>query len=254
MTSLGSEKFFLYWKKSFLFHCVIISVLAISWKFNFWKYFDLSPEIITPSVRVDIVELPKYTLEELKKMEITPPPENIEPSKQAEIKEIKIEKKIENEDSKIEELFKKIEKNVAKKRKIDQKHEKDLKSMESRRQELNQILLAGNKLKKGSVTEGEEQKNETNEFDQYLLEVTEKIRVHWKLPSYLQQSAFKCRIQLFINSQGTIELIKIVETSGNSEFDDWALKAINDTIPFKVPLSQIVPDLMRGKFILGFPL
>lgn len=64
-----------YWKRSLAFHMGLILFMMVANKFNLLNFATPEPKVISPSVRVDIVELPKYTLEELKKIEIAPPPQ-----------------------------------------------------------------------------------------------------------------------------------------------------------------------------------
>ncbi len=243
-----------YWKRSLVFHVSIIFFMIIANKFNFLNFKPIEPKIILPSVRVDIVELPKYTLEELKKLEIAPPPVEIKadsPKNKDETVSTPSETK---KDTTFEEIVKKTEKKLADKTIEDLKKLKEQKAAESRRDEMKHLILAGNKVHQGTLLQGEEVDQKLSEFEQYILEVTEKVRYQWKLPSYLKNTTLKCRIQLFINARGMVEVAKIVESSGNEEYDSWALRSIQDAGPFKEPNSNVLPELLRGRFILGYPL
>ena len=58
------KNFFWYWKRSLFAHALIVVLTILANRMNI---FDLSPEqvqVLQPSVRVDIVELPKYTLDQ----------------------------------------------------------------------------------------------------------------------------------------------------------------------------------------------
>jgi len=250
----SDKKFIWYWKRSLFAHGLILFLMILGNKLNFFNFSQNDPKIILPSVRVDIVELPKHTLEELKKIEIAPPPTKIE-EKTVE-KNIPEEKVVPKEklDNAFEEIVKKTEKKLADKQIENLKKLNELKKTEERRDEMKQLLLAGNKVQAGTQVQGEEVTQELTEFDKYILEVTEKVRYQWKLPSYLKNLPLKCRIQLFINADGFVQVAKIMESSGNEEYDNWALKSIKDAAPFKVPVQSILPDLLRGKFVLGYPL
>jgi outer membrane biosynthesis protein TonB len=241
------------WLKSLGIHTLLIMTFLLLGKSNFFKTLNLQPKQILPSVRVDIVDLPKETLEELKKMEMAPPPVvKQEQTKQIMQEPIAVEKKS-SKDS-FEEIVKKTENRLAERQLEEFKKINEQRKVDSRREEMRQILLAGNKIQAGSQLQGAERVEELTEFDRYIVEATEKVKLYWKLPTYLQQSSLRCRLQVFVNAQGSAQLIKIYESSGNPEYDSWALKSVNDAIPFKIPLEAIVPDLLRGKFILGFPL
>jgi hypothetical protein len=251
----SSKNFIWYWKRSFAAHAVLIILLVVATKFNFFSDRFDKPKIILPSVRVDIVELPKYTIEELKKLEIAPPP--VSPkvdAKQKASESTDLPKETKQTVSDFEEIVKKSERNLADKTISDLKKLKEQKEIENRRDEMKELLLAGNKVQQGTLLQGEEVQQQITEFEQYILEVTEKVRYHWKLPSYLQNTELKCRIQLFINSRGMVEMTKIIESSGNEEYDSWAIRSIQDAIPFREPGATVLPELLRGKFVLGYPL
>lgn len=254
MSLAVNKNFFWYWKRSLGAHVALLILMLIGNKLNFFDLNVSEPQVILPSVRVDIVELPKHTLEELKKIEIAPPPiPELSNEKHQKLNDIKVPD--DNKDHKIfEEIVKKTEKKLADKQIDEFKKLNEKKKTDERREEMKQLLLAGNKVQSGTQVQGEEVDQVLTEFDRYILEVTEKVRYQWKLPSYLKSLTLKCRIQLFINAAGLVQIAKIVESSGNEEYDSWALRSIQDAAPFKVPGDRILPELLRGKFILGYPL
>lgn len=249
MDILLDKSFSWYWKRSLITHALIIVMIIINNKFDFFKFNSNEPTKIMSSVRIDIVELPKYTLEELKQLEVAPPPTSTKLDKpQTAAAEVKTEKSV------FEEIVKKSEKKLADKKIDELKKINENRATEDRREEMKQLLLAGNKVQQGVQVQGEEHNQVLTEFDKYVLEVTEKVRYQWKLPSYLKDATLKCRIQVFINSKGMLEMAKVVESSGNEEYDNWALRSINDALPFKIPSNIVLPELLRGRFILGYPL
>ena len=186
-------------------------------------------------------------------MEIAPPPPmDVQPKEKISSLESPIPK--EKLDNAFEEIIKKSEKKLADQQIENLKKLQEDRKMEERRNEMKQLLLAGNKVQTGMQLQGEENHQELTEFDRYVLELTEKIRFHWKLPSYLKDQTLKCRIRLFINAEGQVQVAKVIESSGNEEYDNWAMKSINDAAPFKMPSKNILPELLRGKFVLGYPL
>ena len=152
------------------------------------------------------------------------------------------------------EIIKKAEKKLADKQIDMLKKLNEEKKIDQRRKEMKGLLLAGNKIQTGTQLQGEEVSQELTEFDRYILDVTEKVRYQWKLPTYLKNLPLKCRIQLFINAAGLVQVAKIIESSGNVEYDKWALRSIQDAAPFAAPGSAILPELLRGNFVLGYPL
>lgn len=250
---LDEQKFFQVWIRSLITHIIIFLVLFLMTKFNFFSTSNLEPRKIFSSVRVDILDLPKETLQELKKMEIKPPAVNDSTSKSDELKDKKLETKEKPKDV-FEDIIKKTEKNVADKTIESLKAKNEKRQQDLRREEMNKLLLSGNKIQEGNRLHGEETQNKLTPFEEYIVQATEKVRLYWKLPSYLQGAELRCRIQLYLNAQGEILLLKIIQSSGNVEYDNWAEKSIREAVPFSPPDNSIRAELMRGNFILGFPL
>lgn len=252
---IQNQPFYQLWIKSLFLHLLVFVLLFILSKFKFFEIVLKEPRKIQTAVRVDILDLPKNTLEELKKLDILPPPINnqeVKPSDKNGANDLI--QKVENDKDVFDEVIKKSEKNIANKTIDELKVKNEKRLQDIRRDEIRKILLSGNKIKEGSRLQGEDLQEKLSAFDQYIVSATEKVKSYWKLPSYLLGENLKCRIQLFINAKGEIVLLKIMESSGNTEYDSWAERAAKDAAPFPTPDSEIRADLLRGNFVLGFPL
>ncbi len=228
---------------------------------NFTRNNDI--EIIRSAVRVDVVGMPKFTVQELKKMEATPVIEKPEPEVKGSAAPTKTETEdvIKKDDLVIQEVGKKKKasflnmlndyssKKVAAKpaKKGSETGTVDKKNLES-------LIIEGNRLSKGSALVGDYTDEQNSEFSAYVQNIPGVIRPHWKLPSYLLEQNLRCRIRIFLSDSGKLLKLEILESSGQSEFDARAEKAVRDAAPFPKPNAEVGGRLANSGIILGFPL
>ncbi|MEI8346268.1 MAG: TonB family protein [Pseudomonadota bacterium] len=204
-------------------------------------------------MRVDIVAMPKMTLKELQNMEIRPTPTDEGPGA------IKAEEKIPEIPSegptflkeKKKEDFLSMLKDVSKKK---LKGNDTTKNSKIKNEELEKLILAGNKLSQGSALTGNQATAAEGAFIQYLQGLPDWVRPHWRLPSYLLSLDLKCAIRIYLNPQGLLLKAIVYESSGNQEYDDLALEAVKSSTPFPAPNDEIKNKLLQGEVLLGFPL
>ena len=139
------------------------------------------------------------------------------------------------------------QKKIAKSKKVKDKNQINEKA-------LNKLILEGNQVSKGSSTFGEVAAKTQEEFIKYIQSLPDKIRPHWKLPSYLLNKDLKCRIRAYIASNGAVLRTEVFESSGDEEYDKKAQEAVMKASPFSKPKSEILTIITSGKVILGFPL
>ncbi len=255
--------------KKFLISCAVHGCLlllaATVGKFvgTIWKTNDI--EIIRSSVRVDVVGMPKFTVQELKEMErnavdLPKEPEAVKsPDKVEAVKEA--DDVINKDDLVIQEAAKEKEKkkksflnslsDYAKKevKKDTKKGSKDGKSNEN----LKALVIEGNRLSQGTALTGDYSDEANSEFGGYVQTVPGAVRQHWKLPSYLLDKDLRCRIKIYLSATGALLKTELVESSGAPEFDARAEKAIRDT-NFPKPSESVGKRLTSSGIILGFPL
>lgn len=238
---------------------IVGSLLLVSWLITFLNIpipLLMNKSNVTlaqTAVRVDIVSMPKMTLKELENMtpsgeegkkeeappEPTPAPvkEEAKPDDQAFIKE------------KQQKSFAEMLKAMSKK-KLDKKKVEQLKGMKG---ELNQLLLAGNKISKGTSTTGVTQE-QLNAFSAYISRLPDHVRRYWRLPGYLANQQLQCRIRVYLSQNGDLIKAQIYETSGNEEYDRLALSAVRAASPFPEVAQEIREQVLAGNILLGFPL
>lgn len=222
-------------------------------------------EIIRSAVRVDVVGMPKFTVQELKAMQRDALPPEPEPEAASGRKE---ETKVEDDTP---DVIKKDdlviqEKGTEKKssflnvlsdyssKKIDKKERPKGETKGTGNKNINNLVLEGNRLSKGSALVGDFADEAGSEFASYVQTLPETIRQFWKLPSYLLEKNLRCRIKIYLSAQGQLIKTELQESSGEPEFDARAEKAIRDAAPFPKPSEAVGTRLVNSGIILGFPL
>ena len=246
---------FLYISISTVIHIVVVVLIFFVKGFE-WKINPQSMNVVHSSVRVDVVEMPKFTVAELKRMqqqagdsEISEELTTIAPPAKT---DILIKKKKVN--------FMALMNNLSKKKVEKAKHQKKRKARKQGQKfgkfsgDLKKIMLAGNKLNKGKSIVGGSAGISDGVFSNYIQSLPDQVRMHWKLPSYLLNKKLRCRIRIFLNEQGVVLRSDIIESSGEKEFDARAQKAIVQSQPFPKIDPEILSRVVRGDIILGFPL
>ncbi len=205
-------------------------------------------KVVQTAVRVDVVGMPKMTLQELKKLDLNPSAVEIDDSKKmaksnemSEVEFKKVKKKVNLNNLLKNFSTKKVVKNKKKEKSIQQK-------------KLQQLILEGNKVSKGQSVSGEDQSAIDEVFLDYIRTLPDRIRPFWKLPSYLIERGLQCRLRVFIASDGKVLKIELFESSGEAEYDQLAIDAVKKTQKFPKPNSSILARVTAGEVLLGFPL
>ncbi|MBX7231426.1 MAG: TonB family protein [Bdellovibrionales bacterium] len=191
------------------------------------------------SLKVDLVGLP----EKVNKID----PENLTPPKEANQKKIESthvpppEPEVQIKESKSEKI----------KNQYDIERKKALSAIDKIKNELQNNTsdnskpepssnVKGNHLSKGNSLTGLTQL----EYNRYLSILEKKVKQNWNLPSWLSNSALKAQVLVFVDSSGVILEKKISVSSGNRDFDDYALRAVEESGPFPPPgdLSQLLAN------------
>ncbi len=250
---------------SFGVHLGLLALAATAGKFVGSMFSDNGVEIIRSSVRVDVVGMPKFTIQELKDMEkqavdLPKEPEAVKSPDKVEAKP-ETPDVIKKDDIVIQEEGKEKEKKKSnflstlsdyanvKVNKDSKKGKKDGASNEN----LKALVLEGNRVSQGSALTGDYTDEANSEFGAYVQRIPGTIRPYWNLPSYLKDKDLRCRLKIFISATGSLLKLDIVESSGNAEYDERATKAVRAT-NFPAPSEAVAKRLTQSGIILGFPL
>jgi colicin import membrane protein len=254
------EKFNKYFIIAILSH---VGVVVILWLFqvllglDWFQSRDTKKDInlIQSSIRVDVVEMPKFTVQELKKMQVAPP------SQDEKTEEVEESKDNSQSDLTFKENSKKVDlsnllNNLSNKKTAKAKVEKvkGKPEFEIDKSQLNKLVLEGNKVSKGMALVGDSLNQENGAFADYVSGLPNVVRPFWKLPTYLMEKNLKCRIRVYIAADGSLLRAQIFESSGEQEFDQKAMMAVNSAKRFPAPQKEIFARVAAGEVILGFPL
>lgn len=265
--SSNLNKYFFY---SLAIHGLIViffSILFYTFKEQLEVIKAKNLKLIESSVRVDVVSMPELTMKELKQIEMGQTLNEAEVQKAE--PELKQPEQIESTPAKPDEIV--IEKKAPKKQLFDvlkQISDQSVKEQVAKNKvapkkgldkqqlaSLKQLAMAGNKLSKGQavVIDGNAGENQ-GEVDSYLAQVPAWVRPNWQLPSYLINKDLKCRIRIFVDGNGRIINALVYESSGDPDYDERALEAVNKSGPFPAPSKALRSMLLNGELLLGFPL
>jgi TonB family protein len=241
------------------------------------KLRDKNMELVQASVRVDMVAMPKYTLNELKnissgveeakKEEPTPTAEPVkkeEPKPEPVKEEPKPEPKVVEKEvtPSFEEVSKQKRENFLSK--LKQIGNKKIKSEGNVKAEkglygeknsaLKDLVLSGNKLSKGVQIYGDGNAAEMTAFQAYAARLPDIVRPRWRLPDFLINKKLKCRVRVWLAPNGEVTRAEVYQSSGEPDFDQRAVNAIKDSSPFPRLSEEFSKRGQNGDILLGFPL
>lgn len=220
---------------------------------------DKKINIIQSSVRVDVVSMPKFTVQELKVMKVAEPPAEVVKKEEVEApkavdktpEDLTFKEKGKNKID-LKNLLNNIGNKPKAKGQVDKKKNQDV--LEKHQKQLRSLILEGNKVSSGTSLVGDSLKQDNSLFAEYVSSLPNFVRPYWKLPSYLLEQELNCRIKIFIAANGKILRAEIYESSGVREFDQKALAAIQKVTNLPKPTREILSRVTAGEVVLGFPL
>jgi colicin import membrane protein len=177
-------------------------------------------KLIEASVRVDVVAMPKHTIKELRNMELPPPapkaeeaitqreePKPVPTAPPPQVIEDKSKLEIEKQAKPKANVMDMLKQVAKKDTKVDTKAKapgtpQGLSKAEQKR--LQELVMAGNKLREGVALTGNTSDANSGEFELYLARLPELVRPHWILPSYLSGQELRCRIRIFLSANGSL--------------------------------------------------
>ena len=256
-----AEEFFIpreslapYTKISFLIHFFfLIAVLIFQKSFNILQP-NATITTVIPAIRVDVVGMPKMTLQELKKLSSGDGESSISEEVPGDSSETK------NENDSIS--YKKKGKNLSEILKLEALKNISLKEDAQKngkegkgkiKGDLSKLVLEGNKISKGMAIIGDSRGMVMGAFGQFVSSIPDFVRPNWKLPAAMVDSNLNCRVRIYLNADGKLEKAELFESSGNKEYDKRAMQAVMNS-SFPKPSKDIIDKVRSGNILLGFPL
>ncbi|MDD4973430.1 MAG: TonB family protein [Bacteriovorax sp.] len=269
-----------YLRRSTYIHIALFSLTLIGGKIVFEqqeKLREKNMELVQASVRVDMVAMPKYTLNELKnlssgveeakKEQSTPEPVKLEPKVEPKI-EPKVEPKPGPKEEKADtsptfeeanklkrQSFKSLLKQIGNKKITSSGNQKADKGLYGEKStDLKNLVVAGNKLSKGVQMYGGGNSGDMTAYQVYVARLPDLVRPHFKLPSFLKEKKLNCRVRVWVASDGEVTRTEVYQSSGDSEYDQRAVEAVRASSPFPRLSEEFVKRGLNGDIALGFPL
>lgn len=266
--------------KSLLLHISLILVIYLLAQVKFLRQANLIAEnilLVESSVRVDLVGMPTQTLQELevlsrqvpldqttvdrpapeREVETALPEVHVEDQTEFLVESKEEEQQVETEvssDDFFALLRQRSEQDFPAPREETAQERELRRQRELSRQRLQELVLRGNQVSEGVALVGSTQQEASNEFILYLQGLPDLIRPHWSLPRFLQDQNLRTLIRVYVADTGRLLRAEIYESSGNEEFDQRAMRAVNQSAPFPAPEEAFRSRLARGDVILAFPL
>jgi len=78
----------------------------------------------------------------------------------------------------------------------------------------------------------------TQEIDRYIAMMQAAVQRHWKVPGGISENTPDPVVEMVLLRNGHLQSLKILESSGNSAFDQTLISAIQAAEPFNIPLEQ----------------
>ncbi|MBC7430284.1 MAG: TonB family protein [Bacteriovorax sp.] len=243
------------------------------------KERDKNLELISASVRVDMVAMPTQTLNELKNM--SSGVEEAKKEEKAELKEKPVEKTVAKEEPKEEKVQEKedptdkteaLQEAQVKKRldflsKLKKIGDKKVEAPKENTQKadkglygeketaLKNLVLSGNKVSKGTQMYGEGNATELTAFQAYQSRLPDLVKPHWKLPSFLMTNKkLQARVRIWLSMSGELTRAEIYQSSGDPDYDQRAVDAVRTAAPFPALREEVGKRALKGDIVLGFPL
>ena len=221
----------LFWKSVWA-HLILLVFFMSPW--NFFLFFKKDKEIdLEKSLRVDLVALPDILAKDTRLAPRLP-----KVSRSQKISDRRRQKKIN------------VDKDFAKllQRKRYEKRQAILKTVQKGK-DRDALLVKGNVLSLGTHLRGVDK----IKYDRYLDEIDLLMKREFLLPEWLKEKNLQAQVKIKVNVAGRVVEKKIIQSSGNTEYDQLILRVVDNASPLPAPPYRFKKILLLKGLILGFP-
>ncbi len=243
---------------SFAVHAIIASIFILQVVF-----LSQSPIDISQAIRVDMVGLPDKLkpnempakVEQILKEKPAPEEKVAEATKPVEEKKLLPKKEIKTDTESVN----------LKKTKQKQKLAVEKLKAQSAIEKMRQETLDEERLKKKTAAAAAPVKGrvisagstlsglDKLQNDNYLLTLDAHVKQFWVLPQWLRNKPYKARVLVKFDSGGRILSSQIVQSSGQSSYDEYCLQAIEQASPFPKFTEKFSEKYRKDGVVFGFP-
>lgn len=221
---------------SFAAHAILVSIFILQVVFFSQPAFNLSQ-----SIRVDMVALP----EKLKPHQMPAKVEEIlkEKPKEEEIKTDTEAINLKKSKVKQKQALEKLKAQSA-----IEKMRQELKDEDNLKKKLT-VPVKGRVISAGTTLTGLDQLQNDN----YLQDLDAHIKQYWALPQWLKNKPYRTRVLVKFDIKGKILSSQIIQSSGQSAYDEYCLQAIEQAAPFPKFSEKFSEKYSQDGVVFGFP-
>lgn len=110
-------------------------------------------------------------------------------------------------------------------------------------------VVKGNQVSQGASLSGLQRADHAS----YLARVQAAMKSRWKLPQWMANANFSARVRIYVDSSGSITKRVLLRPSGNADFDERVLAAVDASSPLPNPPNDLVNVLAVDGFDADFP-
>lgn len=225
---------------SILGHFILLTVFMGEWSQLFFK----QRLQIENAIRIDIEALPDIRLPVH-----TPAIKKTTVKKPQVIKKKSSQKTLKKKSLSIKPSYKRKDLKTRQRQALDKL--KTLQHIDKMRDSLKKFKYKGDKISKGQEVDGKILENPIEE--QYFVAIRNHINLYWNLPQELADENFKAKVYVVVNEEGKVLNWKIVQSSGNEDFDARVMETIQRASPLpKAPTHKLQRNMAAG-VVFNFP-
>jgi colicin import membrane protein len=91
------------------------------------------------------------------------------------------------------------------------------------------------------------------EFDQYIGSLDARVKSNWSLPEWMLTQGLQAEVLVKIDKSGEVIERRLIKKSGNTEFDEHVMAAIEKSNPFPVPPEKFLDLVGIRGITFAFP-
>ena len=128
---------------------------------------------------------------------------------------------------------------------------KDQEEKTEREEAQEAAVIKGNKVSPGNSLSGEAK--EALEVS-YYEKVKDALAENWSLPPWLAKQELSAQVMVQLDSNGQLQNLRFLKSSGNAQFDNIVKNTIRDSLPLPRPPKNLIGQMTDKGMVLGFPL
>ncbi len=231
---------------SLLIHVILLACVAG----DFSKFFFKKHTVIKKVIRVDMVGLPELYSKTSFNTSLKVNKKKI-PSLKKRRKKNKIKKQNKKKKNPLSSSLNQKKLRAQQKQAIDTL--KASESIEKIKQDVVSLKYKGQKISKGKERQGALDSTDNFEILKYFTGVRLHINLYWRLPMELANKNLRAKIYVVVNKKGAVLNKRILQSSGNEDFDARVLETLQKASPLPEPPTEKIQNKLSNGIVFNFP-